>query len=73
VSSAADETAISEISIAPDGRVYVFGASAAILEIMGKLDARDQMLRHRIEHARRNARSIAVDQTLSTKVEDASS
>jgi hypothetical protein len=36
--SAEDETAITEITIEPDGRVYVFGTSQPVLEVLGRLD-----------------------------------
>jgi hypothetical protein len=47
--TAEDESAISEISIAADGRMYVFGASPQILEIMAILNERDAALRQRVE------------------------
>ncbi len=47
-----DESAISEISIAADGRLYVFGASQEVLEVMASLNTRDRALRQRVEHAR---------------------
>jgi len=50
--SAEDETATSEISIAPDGRIFVFGASHEILELLAALNRRDGALRQRLEHIR---------------------
>jgi Tol biopolymer transport system component len=44
-----DETAISEISILPDGRVCVFGASRQVIEALAVLDPDDSALRRRIE------------------------
>lgn len=44
-----DETAISEISILPDGRVCVFGASRQVIEALAVLDPDDLALRRRIE------------------------
>jgi hypothetical protein len=40
----ADETSISEITIQPDGRVYVFGASLPILQILQSLQPNDPRL-----------------------------
>jgi hypothetical protein len=45
-----DETAITEISILPDGRVCVFGASRSVLDALAELDARDGVARERAEH-----------------------
>jgi hypothetical protein len=45
-----DETAISEISIAPDGRIYVFGASYAVLHIVEGLASGDSELRRRVDY-----------------------
>lgn len=35
--TASDETLITEITIQPDGRVYVFGTSREILEVLAEL------------------------------------
>ena len=45
-----DETAITEISILPDGRVCVFGASREVVEVLADLEARDDAMRQRSEH-----------------------
>ena len=45
-----DETAITEISILPDGRVCVFGASRHVLEVLASLESRDDAVRERVEH-----------------------
>ena len=45
-----DETAITEISILPDGRVCVFGASRHVLEVLAGLESRDDAVRERVEH-----------------------
>lgn len=37
-----DETLISQITIQPDGRVYVFGASREILELLGAINPGDR-------------------------------
>jgi len=45
------ETAISEITILPDGRVFVLGASHEVLEILEALNPGDAGLKRRLEHA----------------------
>lgn len=55
MSSADEETPITEITIAPDGRIYVFGASAEVLEVMGSLDSQNAELRKRIDESRKTA------------------
>jgi hypothetical protein len=47
--SAEDETAMTDIRIAPDGRVFVFGASGQILEMLSQLGWGDDNLQKRIE------------------------
>jgi hypothetical protein len=46
-----DETAISEITILPDGRVFVLGASLQVLEILEVLSPEDAALKKRLKHA----------------------
>jgi hypothetical protein len=47
-----DETTITEISILPDGRVCVFGASGDVLEALAGLESRDPEICQRIAYAR---------------------
>jgi hypothetical protein len=47
-----DETSMSDISIGPDGRIYVFGASAAVLEALAAAGFGGDVLRQRLEHLR---------------------
>lgn len=54
-----DETRISEITILPDGRIYVFGMSRQVLEMLGELRLADPGLRQRIEQVRRCSASNA--------------
>lgn len=44
-----DETAISEITILPDGRICVFGASQQLIHILNDLNPNDEAMRQRIE------------------------
>jgi hypothetical protein len=44
-----DESAISEISILPDGRVYLFGASRQVLESLYAIPLGDPALGERID------------------------
>lgn len=41
----AEETALTEITIQPDGRVYVFGASREVLEVLDLISPHDSRLR----------------------------
>ena len=45
-----DETAITEISILPDGRVCVFGASRHVLDVLAELESRDDAARERAKY-----------------------
>ena len=50
-----DETLISQITIQPDGRVYVFGASRDVLEVLesvNPIDRRVSRLLQRVREAR---------------------
>jgi hypothetical protein len=47
-----DETNVTELEIAPDGRVYVFGASPEIMEILETLREQDELLLERLERGR---------------------
>lgn len=49
-----DETSLSEITILPDGRVYVFGMSQQMLEVLQTLQSGDARLRHLLEQVRRS-------------------
>ena len=44
-----DETAITEISFLPDGRVCVFGMSREVLQLLGELSLGDPALARRHE------------------------
>lgn len=48
-----DETNITDLEIAPDGRVFVFGASPEVLRILDNLCSKDQSLRARVGPSRR--------------------
>jgi hypothetical protein len=45
------ETAVSEITILPDGRVFVLGASRQVLAILESLNPDDAALKRRLENA----------------------
>jgi hypothetical protein len=47
-----DETAITEISFLPDGRVCVFGMSREVLQLLGELALGDPALSRRYEQLR---------------------
>ena len=48
-----NEKNITELTIAPDGRVFVFGTSRPILEVLEALQPRDKKLQRLLEHVRR--------------------
>ncbi len=50
--AADDETRITEITIMPDGQIYVFGMSRQVLELLDQLKFGDRALKQRIEHLR---------------------
>jgi hypothetical protein len=43
-----DETNLTELEIGPDGRVYVFGASPEVLQILDALRKQDESIRQRL-------------------------
>jgi len=44
-----DETQLSEISILPDGRVCIFGASRQVIDAVAALNPSDPAIRRRVE------------------------
>jgi hypothetical protein len=48
-----DETLTTELMIMPDGRIYVFGASRQVLEIMESLQPNDERLMQLLTHVRK--------------------
>ena len=50
---------ITELEVAPDGRIYVFGASPEILEILQSIGFSDGDVHRRVELTQK----IAIDQT----------
>lgn len=48
--NAEDEVNITDIELLPDGRIYVFGTSLKVLEVLDELqNRRDDIVRRRIE------------------------
>ncbi|NLE38210.1 MAG: hypothetical protein GX621_09325 [Pirellulaceae bacterium] len=52
-----DERAISEITIAPDGRIFVFGMSKELLEVLETLSSDDDGMKQRVDLMRRIQRN----------------
>jgi hypothetical protein len=50
-----DESTITEITIQSDGRVYLFGASREVLEILEGLAPTDPTVRRVLDHVRQTA------------------
>ena len=44
-----DETNLTELEIGPDGRVYVFGASREVLQILDALRNQDESIHRRLD------------------------
>ncbi|MBM3969422.1 MAG: hypothetical protein FJ302_06120 [Planctomycetes bacterium] len=53
--SADDEAAVTDIRIAPDGRVFVFGTSRPVLEMLSDLGWGDQAVTARIQALQQTA------------------
>jgi hypothetical protein len=49
---AEEEQEMTEITIYPDGRVFVFGMSVSVLEILNHLQPHDERLRRLVEQSR---------------------
>ena len=45
----ADESTLSEINILPDGRIFVFGTSRAVLEVLETLSTPNERLQRLLE------------------------
>jgi hypothetical protein len=61
-----DETAMTEIVLLPDGRVCLFGASLAILELLGDLQLGDGGLDARLAAARGSGSAVLPQRTETT-------
>ena len=57
---AEDEQELTEITIYPDGRVYVFGMSVSVLEILNNLQPHDERLRRLLDQSRQVNRYLAL-------------
>jgi hypothetical protein len=56
-----EETCITEITIQPDGRIYVFGTSRKVLEVLEVLQPNDPKLNVLLSHVRRIEANTAAD------------
>ena len=56
-----EETAVTEITFLPDGRLCLFGASRELLELLGSLNLGDAALDIRLAAARRPATDSSQD------------
>ena len=61
-----DETSVTDLEIGPDGRVYIFGASRQVLEILSKLQAKYDSLCPRVEIA--NAPALSHHATIHSTI-----
>jgi hypothetical protein len=61
-----DETTITDLSIGPDGRIYVFGASLAVLEAIEAAGLGTDSLRCRLDRLRSN--SVNSDQKIAIPI-----
>lgn len=53
------ESSISELVIQPDGRVFVFGLSQPLLEMLGRLQSHDPHLAQRLQASRVGSKAYA--------------
>lgn len=56
------ESPWTEITIQPDGRVYIFGMSKAVLEVMSGLPTQEPTLSRLLEHIHRQEVSTPAQQ-----------
>jgi hypothetical protein len=54
-----EETTITEITIQPDGRVFIFGTSRQVLDLMVELDPSSPRLRTLLHHVAAHEREVA--------------
>jgi hypothetical protein len=64
--SCEDETNMTEITIQPDGRVYIFGTSRQVLDILVDLDPRSSKLRSLLNRVKNLEGSGLVDRSENT-------
>jgi len=64
-----DETAVSEITILPDGRVFVLGASREVLEMLQVLSPEDAALRRRLKCTGGTADRSDIEEGVETKID----
>ena len=57
-----DESAVTEVTIAPDGRVYVFGTSRQILDVLESLQHDNIALQRLLHHVREREATLAEHQ-----------
>lgn len=48
-----EEKTTTELTIAPDGRVFAFGTSRSILEVLAALQPADKRVQRLLQHAQR--------------------
>jgi hypothetical protein len=47
-----DQTTVTDITIRPDGRIFLFGTSRQILEVMEQLNPQSPVVRQVLDHIR---------------------
>ena len=57
--SLVDENKLTELEIAPDGRIYLFGASAEMLEVLSRLFSENQAVQLRHQQIQRQTAATA--------------
>jgi hypothetical protein len=61
-----DESSLTEISILPDGRVYLFGASRQVLEVLNAVPLGDPTLAERVRILRETEGPSSLSESLKT-------
>jgi hypothetical protein len=64
--TSADESNITELEIGPDGRIYIFGASLQVLEVLDRLHFTDNLVHQRAESLQRRRASSTTSHTTAT-------
>jgi len=58
-----DESNLTELEIGPDGRIYVFGASSEILELLDKIRFGDNRLGDRLQQIKSARSGVSLPRT----------
>lgn len=63
------ESNVTDIEIAPDGRLFVFGASREVIELLARIGFGGQQARRRFEAGRRDGGTVEQVNSIGTRDE----